>query len=449
MVAGNRLFRNIYRCDLALQFRLNMVLYPAAEYSYQPGLIYMAKTSLDRSKIRVLLLEGVHNSAVDSLKANGYSNIEYLKTSLPDEELKQKLATAHIVGIRSRTQLTEEVLAEANKLIAIGCFCIGTNQVDLGAALFKGVPVFNAPFSNTRSVAELVLAEAIMLMRGIPEKSALAHRGVWRKSASNSFEVRGKTLGIVGYGNIGSQLSVMAESIGMKVKFCDIENKLPLGNAEQVANLNELLAISDVVTLHVPETASTKNMIAAEQLSTMKDKSVLINASRGTVVDIQALSEALKSEKLLGAAIDVFPTEPRSNDDEFVSELRGYDNVVLSPHVGGSTLEAQQNIGQEVADKLVKYSDTGATTTSVNFPEVTLPAHPNNHRLLHIHKNIPGVLSQINEIFSENDINILGQYLMTNDKIGYVVIDVDAEYSKLAIKKLKEIEGTIKARVLF
>ena len=426
-----------------------MVLYPAAEYSYQPGLIYMAKTSLDRSKIRVLLLEGVHNSAVDSLKANGYSNIEYLKTSLPDEELKQKLATAHIVGIRSRTQLTEEVLAEANKLIAIGCFCIGTNQVDLGAALFKGVPVFNAPFSNTRSVAELVLAEAIMLMRGIPEKSALAHRGVWRKSASNSFEVRGKTLGIVGYGNIGSQLSVMAESIGMKVKFCDIENKLPLGNAEQVANLNELLAISDVVTLHVPETASTKNMIAAEQLSTMKDKSVLINASRGTVVDIQALSEALKSEKLLGAAIDVFPTEPRSNDDEFVSELRGYDNVVLSPHVGGSTLEAQQNIGQEVADKLVKYSDTGATTTSVNFPEVTLPAHPNNHRLLHIHKNIPGVLSQINEIFSENDINILGQYLMTNDKIGYVVIDVDAEYSKLAIKKLKEIEGTIKARVLF
>lgn len=409
----------------------------------------MAKTSLDRSKIRVLLLEGVHNSAVDSLKANGYSNIEYLKTSLPDEELKQKLATAHIVGIRSRTQLTEEVLAEANKLIAIGCFCIGTNQVDLGAALFKGVPVFNAPFSNTRSVAELVLAEAIMLMRGIPEKSALAHRGVWRKSASNSFEVRGKTLGIVGYGNIGSQLSVMAESIGMKVKFCDIENKLPLGNAEQVANLNELLAISDVVTLHVPETASTKNMIAAEQLSTMKDKSVLINASRGTVVDIQALSEALKSEKLLGAAIDVFPTEPRSNDDEFVSELRGYDNVVLSPHVGGSTLEAQQNIGQEVADKLVKYSDTGATTTSVNFPEVTLPAHPNNHRLLHIHKNIPGVLSQINEIFSENDINILGQYLMTNDKIGYVVIDVDAEYSKLAIKKLKEIEGTIKARVLF
>ncbi len=426
-----------------------MVLYPAAEYSYQPGLIYMAKTSLDRSKIRVLLLEGVHNSAVDSLKANGYSNIEYLKTSLPDEELKQKLATAHIVGIRSRTQLTEEVLAEANKLIAIGCFCIGTNQVDLGAALFKGVPVFNAPFSNTRSVAELVLAEAIMLMRGIPEKSALAHRGVWRKSASNSFEVRGKTLGIVGYGNIGSQLSVMAESIGMKVKFCDIENKLPLGNAEQVSNLNELLAISDIVTLHVPETASTKNMIAAEQLSAMKDKSVLINASRGTVVDIQALSEALKSQKLLGAAIDVFPTEPRSNDDEFVSELRGYDNVILSPHVGGSTLEAQENIGQEVADKLVKYSDTGATTTSVNFPEVTLPAHPNNHRLLHIHKNVPGVLSQINEIFSANDINILGQYLMTNDKIGYVVIDVDAEYSELAIKKLKEIEGTIKARVLF
>ena len=409
----------------------------------------MAKTSLDRSKIRVVLLEGVHHSAVDAFKAYGYSNIDNIKTSLPDEELKQKLANAHIVGIRSRTQLTEDVLASANKLIAIGCFCIGTNQVDLGAALFKGIPVFNAPFSNTRSVAELVLAEAIMLMRGVPEKSALAHRGVWRKSASNSFEVRGKTLGIVGYGNIGSQLSVMAESVGMKVKFCDIEKKLPLGNAEQVASLKGLLAISDVVTLHVPETAATKNMMAAEQFSQMKDKSVLINASRGTVVDIHALSESLKTEKLLGAAIDVFPTEPRSNDEEFISELREFDNVILTPHVGGSTLEAQENIGQEVADKLVKYSDTGATTTSVNFPEVTLPAHPENHRLLHIHRNIPGVLSQINEIFSENSINIMGQYLMTNDKIGYVVIDVDAEYSELAIKKLKEIEGTIKARVLF
>ncbi|HEX4975978.1 MAG TPA: phosphoglycerate dehydrogenase, partial [Pseudomonadales bacterium] len=385
----------------------------------------MVKTSLDRSKIRVLLLEGVHNSAVDVFKAHGYTNIEYIKTALPDEQLKEKIAQCHIVGIRSRTQLSAEILAEAHKLMTIGCFCIGTNQVDLDAALFQGIPVFNAPFSNTRSVAELVLAEAILLMRGIPEKNALAHRGGWLKSANNSFEVRGKTLGIVGYGNIGSQLSILAEALGMKVRFCDLENKLPLGNAEQVSSLEKLLAISDIVTLHVPETAATKNMIGAAQLAAMKPNSVLINASRGTVVDIDALSASLEKGHLLGAAIDVFPVEPHSNDDEFVSPLRKFDNVILTPHVGGSTVEAQGNIGQEVAEKLVKYSDTGATTTSVNFPEVTLPAHPNNHRLLHIHKNVPGILSQINKVFSENNINILGQYLMTNDKIGYVVVDVD------------------------
>jgi D-3-phosphoglycerate dehydrogenase len=409
----------------------------------------MVKTSLDRSKIRVLLLEGVHTSAVEVFKANGYSNIEYIKTALPDDELKVKIANCHIIGIRSRTQLSAEVLAEAHKLMVIGCFCIGTNQVNLQSALMHGIPVFNAPFSNTRSVAELVLAEAIMLMRGIPEKSALAHRGVWLKSASNSFEVRGKTLGIVGYGNIGSQLSILAEALGMKVRFCDLDNKLPLGNAERVPSLEKLLAISDVVTLHVPETAATKNMIGAAELAAMKPNSVLINASRGTVVDIDALSHALEKGHLLGAAIDVFPIEPHSNDDEFISPLRKFDNVILTPHVGGSTVEAQGNIGEEVAEKLVKYSDTGASTTSVNFPEVTLPAHPNNHRLLHIHTNVPGIMSQINRVFSENNINILGQYLMTNDKIGYVVIDVDAEYSELAISKLKEIEGTIKARVLF
>lgn len=409
----------------------------------------MVKTSLDRSKIRVLLLEGVHTSAVEVFKANGYSNIEYIKTALPDDELKVKIANCHIIGIRSRTQLSAEVLAEAHKLMVIGCFCIGTNQVNLQSALMHGIPVFNAPFSNTRSVAELVLAEAIMLMRGIPEKSALAHRGVWLKSASNSFEVRGKTLGIVGYGNIGSQLSILAEALGMKVRFCDLDNKLPLGNAERVPSLEKLLAISDVVTLHVPETAATKNMIGAAELAAMKPNSVLINASRGTVVDIDALVHALEKGHLLGAAIDVFPLEPHSNDDEFISPLRKFDNVILTPHVGGSTVEAQGNIGEEVAEKLVKYSDTGATTTSVNFPEVTLPAHPNNHRLLHIHTNVPGIMSQINRVFSENNINILGQYLMTNDKIGYVVVDVDAEYSELAISKLKEIEGTIKARVLF
>ena len=409
----------------------------------------MVKTSLDRSKIRVLLLEGVHTSAVEVFKANGYSNIEYIKTALPDDELKVKIANCHIIGIRSRTQLSAEVLAEAHKLMVIGCFCIGTNQVNLQSALMHGIPVFNAPFSNTRSVAELVLAEAIMLMRGIPEKSALAHRGVWLKSASNSFEVRGKTLGIVGYGNIGSQLSILAEALGMKVRFCDLDNKLPLGNAERVPSLEKLLAISDVVTLHVPETAATKNMIGAAELAAMKPNSVLINASRGTVVVIEALTHALEKGHLLGAAIDVFPLEPHSNDDEFISPLRKFDNVILTPHVGGSTVEAQGNIGEEVAEKLVKYSDTGATTTSVNFPEVTLPAHPNNHRLLHIHTNVPGIMSQINRVFSENNINILGQYLMTNDKIGYVVVDVDAEYSELAISKLKEIEGTIKARVLF
>ncbi len=409
----------------------------------------MVKTSLDRSKIRVLLLEGVHTSAVEVFKANGYSNIEYIKTALPDDELKVKIANCHIIGIRSRTQLSAEVLAEAHKLMVIGCFCIGTNQVNLQSALMHGIPVFNAPFSNTRSVAELVLAEAIMLMRGIPEKSALAHRGVWLKSASNSFEVRGKTLGIVGYGNIGSQLSILAEALGMKVRFCDLDNKLPLGNAERVPSLEKLLAISDVVTLHVPETAATKNMIGAAELAAMKPNSVLINASRGTVVDIEALTHALEKGHLLGAAIDVFPLEPHSNDDEFISPLRKFDNVILTPHVGGSTVEAQGNIGEEVAEKLVKYSDTGASTTSVNFPEVTLPAHPNNHRLLHIHTNVPGIMSQINRVFSENNINILGQYLMTNDKIGYVVVDVDAEYSELAISKLKEIEGTIKARVLF
>ena len=321
--------------------------------------------------------------------------------------------------------------------------------MDVAAALSLGVPVFNAPFSNTRSVAELVLAEAIMLMRGVPEKSALAHQGIWKKSASNSYEVRGKTLGIVGYGNIGSQLSVLAESIGMKIKFYDIENKLPLGNAEQIMSLEKLLSISDIVTLHVPETAATKNMMAEKEFAAIKQGSVLINASRGTVVDIDALCKALSDKKIHGAAIDVFPTEPRSNKDEFISPLRGFNNVILTPHVGGSTLEAQENIGQEVAEKMIKYSDTGATTTSTNFPEVTLPAHPDNHRLLHIHKNVPGVMTQINRIFSENNINILGQYLMTNEKVGYVVIDVDAEYSELAISKLRKIEGTIRSRILF
>ncbi|MBB3103413.1 phosphoglycerate dehydrogenase [Azomonas macrocytogenes] len=408
-----------------------------------------SKTSLDKSKIRFLLLEGVHQTAVDTIKASGYTNIEYIASSIPDAELKEKIADAHFVGIRSRTQLTEEVFEAARKLIAVGCFCIGTNQVDLDAARLRGIPVFNAPYSNTRSVAELVLAEAILLLRGIPEKNAISHRGGWLKTATNSYEIRGKKLGIIGYGSIGTQLSVLAEGLGMRVSFYDVVTKLPLGNASQVGNLYELLGESDIVTLHVPETAATKWMIGEKEIRAMKKGAILINAARGTVVDIDALAAALKDQHLNGAAIDVFPVEPRSNKDEFVSPLRGLDNVILTPHVGGSTMEAQANIGMEVAEKLVKYSDNGTSVSSVNFPEVALPSHPGKHRLLHIHRNIPGVMSEINKIFAENDINVSGQYLQTNEKVGYVVIDVDATYSDLALHKLQQVNGTIRSRVLF
>ena len=409
----------------------------------------MTKTSTDKSKIKFLLLEGIHPSAVKVLQAAGYSHIENLSGALADEALKLKIADAHFVGIRSRTQLSADVLAHAHKLAAIGCFCIGTNQVDLNAARERGIAVFNAPFSNTRSVAELVLAEAIVLMRGIPEKNAVAHRGGWLKSADNAFEIRGKTLGIVGYGAIGSQLSVLAESLGMQVVFFDVVTKLPLGNARQVAHLNDLLAQADVVSLHVPETPATQWMIGAAQIAAMKPGSVLINASRGTVVEIEPLAEALRHKKLLGAAIDVFPQEPRSNQDTFESPLRGLDNVILTPHIGGSTLEAQENIGIEVAEKLVKYSDNGTSTSSVNFPEVALPAHPGKHRLLHIHRNVPGVLSGVNQVFSENHINIAAQYLQTRDTVGYVVIDIDAAHSDVALAKLAEVPGTLRCRVLF
>ena len=409
----------------------------------------MAKTSIQKDKIKFLLLEGVHPSAIEVLKQSGYDNIESLPGALPEAELIAKIADAHFIGIRSRTQLTANVLAHANKLAAIGCFCIGTNQVDLQAARERGIAVFNAPFSNTRSVAELVLAEAILLLRGVPEKSAAAHRGGWLKSADNSFEIRGKTLGIVGYGSIGTQLSVLAEALGMHVLFHDVVTKLPLGNAHQAANLTELLNRSDVVTLHVPELPSTQWMIGAAEIAAMKQGSVLINAARGTVLEIDALADALRSKKLLGAAIDVFPVEPRSNADTFESPLRGFDNVILTPHVGGSTLEAQENIGVEVAQKLVTYSDNGTSTSSVNFPEVALPAHPGKHRLLHIHRNVPGVLSEINRVFSDNHINIASQYLQTRDTIGYVVIDIDAVQSTMALSKLAEVPGTLRTRLLF
>ena len=407
-----------------------------------------ATFSLDKDKIKVLLLEGVHPNTVETFRGAGYTSVEYLKTSLSEEELIEQVRDVHFIGLRSRTQLTEKVLDAANKLVAIGCFCIGTNQVELEAAQIRGIPVFNAPFSNTRSVAELVLGEILLLLRGIPEKNAKCHRGVWEKLANRSVEARGKKLGIIGYGHIGTQLGIIAESIGVKVYYYDIENKLSLGNAIQVPNMVELLNMSDIISLHVPETASTKDMIGAEQLRMMKPGAILINAARGSVVDIDALADVIKSGHLSGAAIDVFPIEPKSNDEEFQSPLRGLENVILTPHIGGTTHEAQENIGLEVANKLIKYSDNGSTLSAVNFPEVSLPGHKGSSRLLHIHRNQPGVMNQINQIFAEEGINIAGQYLQTSSHIGYVVIDVETQHSEKALAKLKEINGTIRARIL-
>ena len=407
------------------------------------------KVSLDKSKIKFVLLEGVHQSALDTLHAAGYTNIDFYKKALDGDELKEAIKDAHFIGLRSRTQLTAEMIEAAPKLIAIGCFCIGTNQVDLNAAKMRGIPVFNAPFSNTRSVAELVLGEILLLMRNIPQANADVHRGLWNKSAVGSHEVRGKKLGIVGYGHIGSQLSIIAESLGMEVYFYDIENKLPLGNAQQVASLEELLSSCDAVSLHVPENASTKNLMSAERIAQLKEDAILINAARGTVVDLDALAARLEANTLRGAAIDVFPVEPASINDPFESPLRKFDNVILTPHIGGSTAEAQENIGTEVANKFVKYSDNGSTLSAVNFPEVSLPANNNAKRLLHIHQNKPGILNKINQVFVDQNVNIAGQYLQTDPEIGYVVIDVQLEDSSEALKRLKEIDGTIKARVLY
>ena len=412
----------------------------------------MKKTSLSKSKIKILLVEGIHSSAVEAFDADGYTEIEYHRKSLPEPELLSSIRDAYFIGIRSATQLRARVFENAPKLIGVGCFCIGTNQVDLSAAEQRGIPVFNAPFSNTRSVAELVIAETIMLMRGIPQRNSIAHRGGWMKTATGSHEVRGKRLGIIGYGHIGTQVGLLAESLGMQVAYYDHETKLALGNAHPVASLDELLFMSDIVTLHVPETPQTERMIGAEQLARMKPGSGLINASRGTVVDIDALVHALESKHLSGAAIDVFPEEPKGAGDEFASRLRGFENVLLTPHVGGSTEEAQENIGIEVAEKLIKYSNNGSTLTAVNFPEVSLPEHPGKHRLLHIHRNQPGVLSRINEIFSKQEVNIAGQYLQTNSHIGYVVIDVETteESATLPLKnELDAVPGTIRTRLLY
>ena len=407
------------------------------------------RLSLERNKLKVVLLEGIHPSAVEAFTADGYTQIESHPKALEGEALVEAIRDAHFVGLRSRTQLTAGVLEQAQKLVAVGAFCIGTNQIALEAAARRGVPVFNAPFSNTRSVAELVLAEIIMLMRGIPEKNALLHQGGWMKSAANSFEVRGKTLGIIGYGHIGTQLGLLAETLGMRVVFYDIETKLPLGNARQLSTLDELLAEADVVSLHVPETPDTKNMMGAEQIARMKKGSFLINASRGTVVDIDALAAALESKHILGAAIDVFPVEPKGNEGDFQSPLIRFENVLLTPHIGGSTGEAQESIGREVASKLIRYSNNGSTLSAVNFPEVSLPAHPGLCRILHIHRNVPGMLTRINERLSNAGINIASQYLQTNQHVGYVVVDVENEGSAEALHEISDLEGTIRARVLY
>lgn len=411
----------------------------------------MQKLSFDKRRIKFLFLEGIHEKAEEVLTADGYPTVKSLPKSLAGDALKSALKDVHFLGIRSRTELTAEILAAAPKLTAIGCFCIGTNQVDLGAAAKRGIPVFNAPYSNTRSVAELVLGEIIMLLRGIPEKNALVHRGGWSKNAAGSVEVRGKTLGIVGYGHIGTQLGILAEHIGMRVIYYDVQGKLPLGNARPIAKLAQLLADSDVVSLHVPETPQTKNLIGRAQLALMKPGSHLINAARGTVVDIEALADALARSHLAGAAIDVFPVEPKGNDEEFLSPLRRFDNVILTPHIGGSTVEAQANIGTEVAEKLTRYSDNGSTVTAVNFPEVNLPEHTGTGkcRLLHIHRNVPGVLAHINERFSRHRVNISAQYLQTTEHIGYCVMDVDTAASQVAIDELQSVPGTIRARVLY
>jgi D-3-phosphoglycerate dehydrogenase len=411
----------------------------------------MKRLSFPREELRVVLLEGISATAVDRFRAAGYTNVEVHAGALAEGPLREVVSRAHLVGIRSRTQLAAGVLAAAPRLLAVGCFCIGTNQVDLGAAQRLGVPVFNAPYSNTRSVAELVLAEVILLLRRIPEKNMGCHRGEWAKSATGCHEARGKTLGIVGYGHIGTQLGILAETLGMRVLYHDIESKLALGNAQVAGSLDELLAAADVVTLHVPETPATRSMIGAREFGLMRPGSLFVNASRGTVVDIDALAAALRGGHLAGAAVDVFPVEPESAKERFESPLVGLDNVLLTPHVGGSTEEAQASIGVEVAEKLVRYSDNGSTLSAVNFPEVALPPHPGSHRLLHVHENRPGLLSQVNDCLSASDANIDAQYLQTLGAIGYVVVDFQAarEEADALRAAAAAIPGTLRTRLLY
>jgi D-3-phosphoglycerate dehydrogenase len=405
--------------------------------------------SLAKEKIKILLLEGIHNNGVQFFNDNEYTTIEYYKGSLEYSELIEKIKDVHLLGIRSKTNINAEILKHAKKLIAVGCYSIGTNQVDLTAAKLQGIPVFNAPFSNTRSVAELVISECIFLIRGIPEKNIAAHNGAWLKNASYSFEVRGKILGIVGYGHIGSQVSILAESLGMNVYYYDIEKKLNLGNAKSCSSLQELLELSDIVTLHVPETDLTKNMIGYKELALMKEGSCLINASRGSVVVLDDLAKALEDKHIAGAAIDVFPEEPKSNNDPFINVLQKFYNVILTPHIGGSTSEAQANIAIEVSEKLVNYCDVGTTVGATNFVEVSLTPNLNRQRYLHIHKNQPGVLNKITKVFTSRNLNIASQYLQTDAHIGYVIIDIDHKNNPVEImKELRAIPETIKTRVL-
>jgi len=408
-----------------------------------------ATTSYPKDRINILFLENISDKAVQQFKQNGYVNVKKLSGALSEEELIKQVKDVHLLGIRSKTRVTAKVLAAASKLQAIGCFCIGVNQVDLKAATQAGVVVFNAPYSNTRSVAELVIGASIMLIRRIPDKDKAAHKGTWFKEAKGSFELRGKTLGIIGYGNIGSQVSVLAEAMGMKVLFYDIETKLPLGNAHAAKSMKELVSQSDVITLHVPETSQTKNIINKTILKSFRPGSILLNFARGEVVDLKALAASLQEGLLGGAAIDVFPVEPEKNGDPFATPLQGISNVLLTPHIGGSTEEAQQNIGEDVSLKLFQYLERGITNGSHTVPAIGLPPVENAHRILHIHKNVPGVLSAINTALSHNNINIVGQYLKTNDNIGYVVLDVDKKLSKQAVELLKGVKDTIKVRVLY
>lgn len=407
------------------------------------------KTSYPKEKIRILFLENISDQAVKNFQRNGYTKVEKITKALTEEELIKEIKDVHILGIRSKTKITKKVLDAAQKLQTIGCFCIGVNQVDLKYATQKGVAVFNAPYSNTRSVAELVIGLSIMLIRRIPDKNKAAHEGIWMKEAKGSYELRGKTLGIIGYGNIGSQVSVLAEALGMKVLFYDVETKLPLGNAIDAKSLKELVSKSDVVTLHVPENAQTKNLVNKTLLKNFKQGAILINYARGEVVDLEALRKAILDGKIGGAAIDVFPWEPEKNGDRFQTPLQDLSNVILTPHIGGSTEEAQENIGEDVSNKLFNYLEKGVTFGSHTVPGLSLPPQEGTHRILHIHNNVPGVLSEINTQLSKNNINILGQYLKTNDDIGYVVLDVDKKLSAQALQLLKEVKATIKVRLLY